>query len=600
MFKRAGRYLQPHLRRVHSQASSSAHSACQNTRTNPRITIASAVLVGSAVVYAGVKKVYNDPITSPNSGSVSKQDEVVAAGARTALADTSDPDVLHTLVWGSNKHEVLAPDNGREASIRTPVVSKWLDNVALRDLALHEKHGACVDARGDVYQWGEEFFGGSAIPRVPKRTLRGKNIVQVQLTDSKLYALSASGKIYALATNAAAQELRPGAPTPASDSWWGTGWLWGEDEIIDFAEIAPKDSFAWGESFTSISAGKNHLLAATSKGRAFAHPVNKLANHYGQLGFREFNIPDPSSAITKLSHLHVELTPKSIADPFVNASRSVRVIPDSDSTTIVLPSINDSSVHFCPNIFEIPVLRGVKVAQVAAGSRSSFARTVDGKVVGWGANDYGQIGLGSNVVLDTIIIPTEVVLWRMIPSDIRTSCIGVSAGGDLTAFTVERTKDSTTTVDLLIAGNGQHGGLGNNTYTNAQSNPVKAKNVSGLQQYSDKAHSLEPVIPEEITISSTGHILLALSSSAGSGGVGGRDLMLWGKNYDSELGNGKKSSLAVPNILVQPNGDRFMLMKRQAKEVRDLKGAVWKRGVKVEQHPATGYGNSAVYWKIAA
>ena len=117
-----------------------------------------------------------------------------------------------------------------------------------------------------------------------------------------------------------------------------------------------------------------------------------------------------------------------------------------------------------------------------------------------------------------------------------------------------------------------------------------------LDADNERIRTLEPVIPEEISISPTGHVLLALDSSMG---VGGRDLMIWGKNYESELGNGKRGSVAVPTPLATENGERFMLMNTEAKEVKDLQGKLWKRGIKVEQKVATGYGNSAVYWRIA-
>ena len=121
-------------------------------------------------------------------------------------------------------------------------------------------------------------------------------------------------------------------------------------------------------------------------------------------------------------------------------------------------------------------------------------------------------------------------------------------------------------------------------------------NVFFLVADNDRIRALEPVIPEEISISPTGHVLLALNSSVG---VGGRDLMVWGKNYESELGNGKRGSVAVPTPLATENGERFMLMNMKAKEVKDLQGKLWKRCVKVKQELATGYGNSAVYWRIA-
>ncbi len=48
-------------------------------------------------------------------------------------------------------------------------------------------------------------------------------------------------------------------------------------------------------------------------------------------------------------------------------------------------------------------------------------------------------------------------------------------------FEVERADGSgMPQVDVLSCGNGQWGGLGNAQYSNAQSSPVRVKNVSGL------------------------------------------------------------------------------------------------------------------------
>jgi len=74
--------------------------------------------------------------------------------------------------------------------------------------------------------------------------------------------------------------------------------------------------------------------------------------------------------------------------------------------------------------------------------------------------------------------------------------------------------------------------------------------------------------------------------------------LVWGKNYESELGNGKKSSLPVPTALETPEGGRFMLRSRKAKEVRNLDGKVWRGNVRVEQRAVVGFGSSAVYWRI--
>jgi hypothetical protein len=118
--------------------------------------------------------------------------------------------------------------------------------------------------------------------------------------------------------------------------------------------------------------------------------VNKNANAYGQLGFRKFKIADHAAHHqAKIeSDVEVELIPKSIADPYAKSSRSSRPFP-MPTMSDNLVDVDDSNIKFCPHLFEIPVLRGVAITQIAAGGRSSFARTTTGRVLGWGANEYG-------------------------------------------------------------------------------------------------------------------------------------------------------------------------------------------------------------------
>jgi len=80
--------------------------------------------------------------------------------------------------------------------------------------------------------------------------------------------------------------------------------------------------------------------------------------------------------------------------------------------------------------------------------------------------------------------------------------------------------------------------------------------------------------------------------------VGERPLCV-GTNYDYQLGNGKRTSVAVPTTLVRPDGNRFMLMKTKAPIVKDLRGCVWKKNVEVERSRSR-VRNSAVYWRISS
>lgn len=145
--------------------------------------------------------------------------------------------------------------------------------------------------------------------------------------------------------------------------------------------------------FVSISAGRNHLLALTSSGRTMVHPMNKNANTHGQLGLRKFDIPAvPSSTdIVSPPRIPVELVPRAVADPFATASPFSRsaasAVPSSTSTNI--DGIDDQHIRFSDALFEIPSLKGIKVSRIAAGDRTSFLMTDSGRVLGWGANEFG-------------------------------------------------------------------------------------------------------------------------------------------------------------------------------------------------------------------
>lgn len=116
---------------------------------------------------------------------------------------------------------------------------------------------------------------------------------------------------------------------------------------------------------------------------------------------------------------------------------------------------------------------------------------------------------------------------------------------------------------------------------------------------SEKHNNLQPVVPYDISVSPTGHVLLTLDTLAHSGpGATGRDILAWGASYDYQLGNGKRGSVPTPTNVADGDGERFMLGKRRAGEVRDLQGKLWKKNIEVEQKAVAGWGNSIVYWKI--
>lgn len=164
--------------------------------------------------------------------------------------------------------------------------------------------------------------------------------------------------------------------------------------------------------------------------------------------------------------------------------------------------LDDKSVHFCDKLYEVPALKEIKIAQAVAGDRTSFVRTAEqGRVLAWGANDFGyvfmthhamrplreisrrQLGLGNATTLPYVTVPTEVILSRYCPVGTYSKCLDIVTGGDLSFFVVERASPGKpVTIDVLAAGRGQWGALGNGTFSSAQSEALRVRAVSGLTE----------------------------------------------------------------------------------------------------------------------
>jgi hypothetical protein len=241
-----------------------------------------------------------------------------------------------------------------------------------------------------------------------------KDISYVATTASKVIALSkSSGKIYVIPTN---EDASQSTNTVQSSRWW---W-WSSLSASDVVELAPESPLQRGEKsvvlippvrstdnplrFQSIAAGRDHLLALTSNGRTFSLPLSLNANSHGQLGVRTAILTSSASGTVTQN-----LDPVSEADPFSQSTPFKRMAKDDEGQLVFVPIRNDAnelrpinsqpsmssileetSPRFSTTLKEIPSLQGLRVAQIATGGRTSYART-GGRVLAWGANEHGFV-----------------------------------------------------------------------------------------------------------------------------------------------------------------------------------------------------------------
>lgn len=439
-----------------------------------------------------------------------------------------------------------------------------------------------------------------AQPTSPVRTLKGKDIVKIAASDEKIYALSSKGKVYVFSSVQARQwpGKRPGwSVNPFT--LFGT---FDQTEIDhEVLNATPAAKLSRGERIVDIQAGSHHLLSLSNKGRTFSTPIDHDGNVYGQLGLRRVLLGNKNAyrevlmepkMLTEAEQPTIfhqgqvlpawalppgmedrSKTKKPVTGPenrgiFVRdktkEEKVVEIIPDSNGILpgVGVPSFTSSKdirphadIRFCLALHEIPTLRDVRIAQIATGSDHSIVRTTQGKVLGWGRQTHGQTGMGAQIALEAIPVPTEIVLSKAFPnSSVDIHCTNISAGADNTFFTMSRREPGSIgtgiKVDLLAVGKGQWGSLGNAMWNQVTVVPARVKTVSGLLEFSEFTQQTHPVPIHTISVGKPGSVAVVLDTVEQEGHQAfGRDVMVFGHNAAFQLGTGKRSNLAVPQHL---------------------------------------------------
>lgn len=75
-------------------------------------------------------------------------------------------------------HATLLPPSAGVSTVKSPRVTTYIPpSTPLRDLALQDEYGAAVDINGDIWMWGQGYYGNEQVGEAsgqPVQSLRGK------------------------------------------------------------------------------------------------------------------------------------------------------------------------------------------------------------------------------------------------------------------------------------------------------------------------------------------------------------------------------------------------------------------------------------------
>jgi alpha-tubulin suppressor-like RCC1 family protein len=420
-------------------------------------------------------------------------------------------------VWGSNTGKVVDPDSN-EKNIKLPRRLKFFNEQILRDLKLTEDFGAAITEAGDLVQWGLGFSKQNPRPLV---TLRGKDLIKIDVSADRVIALSRNGSVYSVASSKDDQK-----GDIQEDKQSSSLSLWKSQSSLDAGvrNLTPS-SLGFGEFIKDIRSGLQHCLLLTSKGRVFAAASSTT----------DF----PSKGQLGVPGLTWDARPP--------------------------------GPYYQPH--EVTALKDYKVDQIAAGDYHSVVLDKAGNVFSFGDNSVGQLGFETEVRTPFVENPTPVDIKRLYKgTDLTPRATSVAAGGSNTFFTVDADispqngqassvvpskRYPQTTVDVWAAGQGVYGELGTGKWTHMSVLPTKIKSLSSLFEFDEATKKMSPIRLKSLVVGTTHSSAImdnatktARSSSASQNEtLSGADVLFWGGNEHYQLGTGKRSNLNVPTYI---------------------------------------------------
>jgi alpha-tubulin suppressor-like RCC1 family protein len=296
-----------------------------------------------------------------------------------------------------------------------------------------------------------------------------------------------------------------------------------------------------GKDISQVAiSGDNVICLSNSSGKVYVLPASKIKLETGP-------IPDTSwlpfwSAPSPVSYSSLDVPEKvsfiaSGDDHFLLLSRSGKVYAaaaTSDGNTFGQLGF-ETNPDSPPEMLKIYPVAAFSdpISQIAAGERHSVALTSRGEVYSWGSNAQGQLLQAFSKTNFTCATPTLVPLQRLIPGIQQIQSVAAGGANSFIVATVNGNNE------VYASGSGMWGQLGTGVWNQIQHKPLRVKTIQGLAEWSEQLNRKVNIDVRYMSVGEN-HVAAVLDNDV-SGGVGGRDVFIWGCGEAYQLGHGKVS-----------------------------------------------------------
>lgn len=333
------------------------------------------------------------------------------------------------MAWGDNGSGELGTGDSIQRLVPTEVVPPTAMRGNVTKLAASGSFSMALTAAGQLFTWGSTSYGrlgtSTSTPYLPAEVtasgpLAGKILVDIS-TAGHCLALTSEGRVYAWGLN---ENSQVGIGSP--------------DYSVPTPVELPPERFD-GQPVVMISAGMNHSMALTADGRVFSWGNNTS----GKTGNAKTTLytPTPTEIITS-----EDLAGLTIVDIAAGDGHSLAMASDGRLFAWGDPTYTGTA---SPGL-SVPSPKPVVMSGALAGKTitgieaewHNLVLTSDGKVIGWGSNDYGQLGPGTFVDVPLpITINDEALAGKIVSSIFCGNGHSVATTTDGGAFTWGKNDD---------------------------------------------------------------------------------------------------------------------------------------------------------------
>jgi alpha-tubulin suppressor-like RCC1 family protein len=347
-----------------------------------------------------------------------------------AAVPAATPTAGTALAWGDNTFGELG--NGTTGGISSvPVPVDLPAGTSVTAVAASRLFNLALTSTGSVLAWGANFDGQLG----DHTTTNSSTPVTVDLPAGTHVTAIAAGDDFSLALTSAGSILAWG------DDYWGElGNGGGGDQLTPVTVDLPA-----GTRVTAIAAGGDDGLALTSTGSVLAWG----RDDYGQLG-------GGGSTARDSTPIRVDLPAGTrVADVAAGElgglalTSAGRVLAWGDNTFGELGNGTTGGISSTPVPVDLPA--GTAVTAIAAGEGHALALTSVGRVLTWGDNEFGQLGIGTITGGSPVPVPVD------LPAGIRVTAVAGS----------QSSLALTSTGTVLAWGDNDYGELGDRGTANS-------------------------------------------------------------------------------------------------------------------------------------